>query len=633
MEKKRERRDNLFDRYKLFVTPVTDDEGKLIGASFPYENNAVIKCKDSLSNVKQHLATSYFAMLTPEDKERWRPRKKRKLEVDASQPSVGSSGVTRLSRKDCAEILAKGCAIGSLPLSLAQNRGIRYICRKMNPTSVMVARSTVTRHVDNLVGAMRESVSTDLKHVRASRYGPVNISMCLDMWTSLSGNGHISVNVFAVDEQFAFHRFALGCCPFRHPHSAVRIAEEAAGVLERSGVSAADLIACTTDNEASALSGARKLAGTEEEKAVSTILPLRSIAVSLACSCHSLDLCGAEASRTPAFAEAFSHVTEAVTYFSFPKRREALEDKQDKLKTKRVRFIKQAPTRWNYDSDVCVRADAMSAAIDQLTEADLDLKDAKDKEEWLRLKRNFVTAVASIKPLLPLLQHANRTIQKLSSASRITISRVFPYALELYNEADALMKSDSLVTRQFSSKFRDQINERFYLKATPRLFHCAEYLDPNTCKKRVLSDGPEYRRTMRDDLEATFFRRAAGERKEDMFGESEVSSESGDSVEFKREFGAYLTEVRDSANVEDSLQWWKEHREKYPHIAFVARCVLAAQASSAEAERLFSVAAHVVNKWRTRLTGSRAENLILLSQHIKSADGDGSEDEIGSDLD
>jgi len=505
MEEKKAR--DLFERYKLLMTPVQDSTGKVIGASFPYEEGVVVKCKSSMSNVRQHLANTYYGMLTPDDKKRWNPRKKRKVEEDSMQPTIESAVGKALSREECAEIFARGCAMGALPLSLAQNRGIRYISRKLNPRCAIVSRTSVTRHVDKLFGGVTERIGAKIRALRQSDYGLVNVAICLDMWTSSSVNAHLGMNAFVLDSDFNLHRYALACVPFAHPHTSVRIAEESAKMLGRWGLAPEELIAVTTDNEASALSAARKLAGTEEGEAVKRALLLKSIAVSLPCSCHTMNLCGTAASETTAFKKAFEYVTDMVSFFGPPhtKRQEALEKKRNELQLKKLRFIKAAPTRWNYVSDVIGRADGLTSAVAVLSVEDLDIKEKKEQDEWKPLQSDFMAAIASLKTVRPLLQSVNRTIQMLSSGSRMTISNVFPCALQIYNESNALMSSDSVLAREFATSLRDQVNERFYLAKTARLYECAEYLDPTTCKRRIQEDSVEEMKRMREDLAAIFF--------------------------------------------------------------------------------------------------------------------------------
>jgi len=60
------------------------------------------------------------------------------------------------------------------------------------------------------------------------------------------------------------------------------------------------------------------------------------------------------------------------------------------------------------------------------------------------------------------------------------------------------------------------------------------------------------------------------------------------------------------------LEWWKEHERKYPHIAMLARWILAIPATSAPSERLFSAAGLTIANDRSRLTPHLAADLIFL---------------------
>ena len=77
----------------------------------------------------------------------------------------------------------------------------------------------------------------------------------------------------------------------------------------------------------------------------------------------------------------------------------------------------------------------------------------------------------------------------------------------------------------------------------------------------------------------------------------------------------YLAEVAEGEAPTDCLGWWKLHVKKYPHLAFVARCILSAQASSAATERLYSVGGVVVSRFRTRLARRKAHSSSSVSAH------------------
>ena len=60
------------------------------------------------------------------------------------------------------------------------------------------------------------------------------------------------------------------------------------------------------------------------------------------------------------------------------------------------------------------------------------------------------------------------------------------------------------------------------------------------------------------------------------------------------------------------LEWWAANQHKYPHIALLARWILARPATSAPSERLFSSAGLTIANDRARLTPHLANDLIFL---------------------
>jgi hypothetical protein len=132
----------------------------------------------------------------------------------------------------------------------------------------------------------------------------------------------------------------------------------------------------------------------------------------------------------------------------------------------------------------------------------------------------------------------------------------------------------------------------------------------------------EVMRSVRDALAESFFPDTAirdDDSGPDIFGDLHTTEKGGMNCEFRSEFGKYLKAVRDMSMTgePECLTWWRDNHDRFPLVAHVARSILSAQASSAESERLFSVGAHVINKWRTRLSGPHAEKLILLSKQLR----------------
>jgi hypothetical protein len=68
---------------------------------------------------------------------------------------------------------------------------------------------------------------------------------------------------------------------------------------------------------------------------------------------------------------------------------------------------------------------------------------------------------------------------------------------------------------------------------------------------------------------------------------------------------------------ECALQWWKCNCSKYPTLAQMARVYLALPASSAPAERVFSVGTLVLNAKRRKLLPDRVSRLMLMKYNMK----------------
>ncbi len=86
-------------------------------------------------------------------------------------------------------------------------------------------------------------------------------------------------------------------------------------------------------------------------------------------------------------------------------------------------------------------------------------------------------------------------------------------------------------------------------------------------------------------------------------------------VQIEQEVSAYLAAEEDRGDGHqhfNPLMWWKGHEAFYPNIARLALKYLAIPASTAPAERVFSVAKNILVKKRWRLLPERLEKCIFL---------------------
>jgi hypothetical protein len=95
-----------------------------------------------------------------------------------------------------------------------------------------------------------------------------------------------------------------------------------------------------------------------------------------------------------------------------------------------------------------------------------------------------------------------------------------------------------------------------------------------------------------------------------------------------KQFGDRADRIADSNEVKDymsmpsvpldtdPLQWWREHQQRFPVLARVARRFLCIPASSAPAERVWSTAGNTITEKRARLSDETVENLILCHENF-----------------
>jgi KRAB domain-containing zinc finger protein len=69
----------------------------------------------------------------------------------------------------------------------------------------------------------------------------------------------------------------------------------------------------------------------------------------------------------------------------------------------------------------------------------------------------------------------------------------------------------------------------------------------------------------------------------------------------------------------DILAFWKANKASVPTLAKFARSILCIPASSASSERLFSAAGKIISSSRTKISSSRAEQLIYINQNYNLA--------------
>jgi len=63
------------------------------------------------------------------------------------------------------------------------------------------------------------------------------------------------------------------------------------------------------------------------------------------------------------------------------------------------------------------------------------------------------------------------------------------------------------------------------------------------------------------------------------------------------------------------LEWWKVNAGRFPHLARMARDILAVQRGSIGVERMFSMTRDVIPYWRSPLNSSTIQSSMLVKSY------------------
>lgn len=74
-----------------------------------------------------------------------------------------------------------------------------------------------------------------------------------------------------------------------------------------------------------------------------------------------------------------------------------------------------------------------------------------------------------------------------------------------------------------------------------------------------------------------------------------------------------------SGQDQDILYWWKEHASMFPNLSKMARQFLAAPASSASAERLFSAAGKMHDDLKKSTSEDTLEDMLTVAKNFPDA--------------
>jgi hypothetical protein len=275
--------------------------------------------------------------------------------------------------------------------------------------------------------------------------------------------------------------------------------------------------------------------------------------------------------------------------------------------------------RWNTEHMMLQQVKRMWSVIEMLTDADVNAKSLSERDDWTAKREAVRKQCARIDAWLPVLEVLGQRTGGLSADKVPTISKVLP----------AIRSVRSVMRRQISTcpKHADELEtglglfeERFAGWEDNQLLQLAEALDPSTACKIHAATIEERVAVLEGDASwlphSVWAHAGAGgvpESKDDdddamvnVHAVAAAMEAAAGATPVRQEVRRFVTELVHVAAPSslDVVQWWNERQDKLPLLYRVARNVLSFPATSAPAERLFSLMNRIVTERHSRACGS-----------------------------
>jgi hypothetical protein len=559
--------------------------------------------------------------------------------------------------------LALLVVLGGFPLLIGESPALRHFARTMSRGAVVSLPGR--RPVAARIACMHKAAMDDIARRVARAMEPLHVgeavdaaqlrnqcSVTLDEWTSAGVRPYMSTTLHFLDENWKLQTFTIACRPQPHPHTGEALREALKANLAAINVAQGGSPPLALDNLAGiATDGARNVLAITND----------TLHQRVRCASHGIQLALSQAASDPGFQEFMNPVSRYYAALArSPQRREWLAIELRACGRKVLMPVYPVRTRWNSHYDALRRFVEIAPGLQRMTHHMLGLTTS----ERDKLAVQAATTLAAAPHVLDILRPFDAWTKRLTEARAVTLSLV-PRAIgELLQVAqmpvtgagDAVRVANVLRVRvcaQLRRIFADVLEPP---AETALPVHIARFLDPRTVGEIVVraehGDAGDASAPYTSESLATISRvltrlrqqlpRAPARRRipdwiercggmVDGSDREPLLALSADVDEYlQRTVGA---EAGDMRNV-DPLTWWRSAASELPILAGFARRYLAAPATTAASERLFSLAGVVVNPARTRLGPDRVNELVVTrAYYIKTLRDEQDKADEGEQLD
>jgi len=546
------------------------------------------------------------------------------------------------------------------PMLTVDRMGYHNFMFDINSTYRIPGRKTLTKILSDYIFPfcemkMRKEISYFLS-ISANK----KIAGSIDVWSSRANRPYVGIVCNYIDWTcWKRKKSTLACCEFADTHTGANHVQKISDIVKRldiDGIASMDDFFgfMTHDNAANVVAGLRDH---------STVTPIR-------CARNTFELTPCHVLRNETsdnyFAEAAAILTKVrriVTHFSHSNKTK-YEDCARIVGEPIRKLVQSCDTRWHSELDMLnsvlehpmtikmVKVQKPAALFFPLTD------DEQSKaEEMVAILYPFKQAEKCLEgDLVPLSKYWTVYSMLLKSLNETTdLLYTAPDGERVEVMADDICQFTKTLKSKLLTDLKDNINGKM-TAARLRTILVASFLDPRYKKLRFLSKEARSRALSEIDL-SDEWKELQGDNhiidnglatsKDSTLMSSGTdrncaissflssidggsSSEEEDDIEangwsLSQEIDVYkrIHSIDAAATDEDVLLWWRDQGISHyglHKLGYMASTYLAIMTSSANVERLFSVAGRLVSPRRTRLSSSMIEGLVLTNQNMHLCD-------------
>lgn len=525
---------------------------------------------------------------------------------------LNSQRQQKINRK-LAEFISKDMR----PLNIVNGEGFRDLMNELDPSYTLPSVATLR---NKLIPKLQNETMTSLQR----KFETIEeVSITTDGWTSPTADKYNCYTVHYIDwseNEPVLQSKILECAPFEaEKGNAVELEKETKRVTEKHKIT--DKVVLAVADNAKDVQKSLKLSGFAK----------------LGCSAHKLNLAAQFGIKNCAEVEKLrTKLTKIVRLvkvssgakktFTNCRKRLGYKDKGS--------LISYCKTRWNSFYLMVQRAvdmkDALILFFSEFKSKDLEPLNDKD---W-----------ALMVEILPVMKNLYLVTNELSAEKVTTLSKVVPI-VKILTEVYSLKVKESSVAKELRQKVLEGLKKQFDGIEVDDVYSVSAILDPRF-KNLVFSNKARADLAIEQAKEIALEIARESDKDDQITETSEKSENNHETIEndyddFWSNFDtktpipkkrAKVDQKKDIIEIEMKnylqlpkldrkdcpIKWWKQSgSKKFPYLFKSARKFQVMPATSVPSERVFSNAGYVLNKKRSSLTKSTANNLICLHTNLK----------------